>query len=190
MTDRVNLILVKNNNFKCWINSNKTIQMITNPHKLLISALLLVVANVACSDSETTSIDIDVTHNPYVNMIGTSVGESRTFSVAEIQPTSTTPIVSLGTLGFESNVEGDCSLAVSTVNDFKLLHTVTNVKLTRFRLRYKGKNLSRSQPVKTFPCNSALSSLNFMSVGIFNSNNSVVLAGVYQDVVTLTVTTQ
>lgn len=156
-----------------------------------IAPLLLLVTfgfvNVANAADDTSNIYISVGQQEYLYMLGTAVGGTNNFSVADIEPTGTAPIVSLGTLGFESNVTGDCSLTVSTAKNFLLRHTISNVKLTRFRLRYKGKNLSRSQPVKTFPCNSSLSSLNFMAVGIFNNNPE---AGVYQDTVTLTVTTQ
>ena len=156
-------------------------------HFIAPSLLLVAFFNVANAADDSSNIYISVGQQEYLYMVGTAVGGTNNFSVGDIEPTGTAPIVSLGTLVFESNVTGDCSLNVSTANDFKLRHTVSNVKLTRFRLRYKGKNLSRSQPVKTFPCNSPLSSLNFMAVGIFNSNPE---AGVFQDTVTLTVTTQ
>ena len=162
----------------------KSLFHIIAPLFLLVTFAFVNIANAA---DDTSNIYISVGQPEYLYMQGTAVGGTNNFSVADIEPTGTVPIVSLGTLGFESNVTGDCSLNISTVNDFRLRHTVSNEKLTRFRLRYKGKNLSKSQPVKTFPCNSALTSLNFMAVGIFNSNPE---AGVYQDTVTLTVTTQ
>jgi hypothetical protein len=163
---------------------------LTPIHFILLSASLLSVMALKSvyAATDTTSVSLVIGQQEYVNMIGTAQGSSHNFSVNDIEPTGAVyPIVSLGTLGFESNNTGDCTLHISTANNFKLRHTVSNVKLTRYRLKYGGKNLSKLQPTKIFSCNTALSSLNFRAAGIFNPSPE---AGVYNDVVTLTVTTQ
>ena len=93
-------------------------------------------------------------------------------------------------MGLESNSVGDCDIEFTAKNDFRLRHVDTNVRLTAFRLRWKGEVMS-GNPVRTNKfttgCNSVATNLSFQAVARFNSNPQ---AGIYQDIVTVTVTTQ
>ncbi len=139
----------------------------------------------------TSEINLNATFVDYVRFTGTAVGISKYYSVADIEPVGTNrrgPRVTLGTLGIESNSTGDCDVEFSTKNNFRLRHLVSNRRLTNYRLRYKGKNITRRRNRQmTLPCNTNATRIRFQAVGNFRNNPQ---AGVYQDIVTVTVTTQ
>jgi len=156
----------------------------------IVSLLLLIVVRAANAATDVTSMTISVGEAEYVHFIGTAPGINKTLLIEDIQPPGLQgpgPAVSIGTLGLESNVPGRCTISISTQNNFRLLHTITNVKLTRYRLKYRNKGLSRRHTQRRYSCNAALSSLDFIAEGRFNND---IKAGHYSDVVTLTVTTQ
>jgi len=160
---------------------------------LSVSFLLLSSASSLNAAQDSTDINISTSVDEYVNFIGTAAGASKYYTVDEIQPiggSSAGPKISLGTLGLESNHPGDCDIAFSAKNNFRLRHILTNQRLAHFRLLWKGEGIS-GNPVRTnkltLPCNSSLSTINFQTVAYFNPSPQ---AGVYQDIVTVTVTTQ
>ena len=154
----------------------------------LLSILLIIDLSLAATDS--SQINLAVTRVDYVKLTGTVVNASRTFSVQDIKPVGNRrrgPRVELGTLGIESNMPGNCDLEFSTQNRFKLRHIISNKRLTRYRLRYRNKRITRRRNRMTLPCNVINSPLEFQSRGRFRNN---VEPGIYRDVVTITVTTQ
>ncbi|GAA0404804.1 hypothetical protein GCM10009133_11800 [Cocleimonas flava] len=160
---------------------------------LSVSLLLLSSAFSLKAAQDSAEINISTSVDEYLNFIGSAAGASKYFTADEIQPTGSStsgPRLSLGTLGLESNHPGDCDIAFSAKNNFRLRHTVSNERLTHFRLLWKGEGMS-GNPLRTnkltLPCNSSLSTINFQAVAYFNPNPQ---AGVYQDIVTVTVTTQ
>ncbi len=158
---------------------------------LSVSFLLLSSAATLKAAQDTTEINLDVTFVEYVNFIGSAVGSSNFFTVDDIKPVGTRrrgPRVDLGRLGLESNSAGDCDIDISTANNFRLRHTVTNQRLTRYRLRWKNRNITRNRNRQfTLPCNTNATRFRFQAVGNFRNNPQ---AGIYQDIVTVTVTTQ
>ncbi len=153
---------------------------------LLLSSVLTL--NAAQDSSE---MNIEVTLVDYVNFIGSAVDASKFYTVDEIKPVGNNkrgPRVNIGKLGLESNSVGDCDVEFSTKNNFRLRHLVSNQKLTSYRLRWKGKNITRKRNrQRTLACNIKATNIKFQTVGNFRNNPQ---AGVYQDIITVTVTTQ
>jgi len=158
---------------------------------LSVSFLLLLSAFTLKAAQDTTEININATFIDYVNFIGSANGVSKFFTVDEIQPqgnSSSGPRLSLGTLGLESNSVGDCDIQFVSKNNFRLRHIVSNQLLTNYRIIWKGNNV-KNLPNRelTLPCNSTATDFVFQAVARFQAN---VQAGIYQDILTLTVTTQ
>jgi len=153
--------------------------------------LLCVFSNTAFALDKQKTLDIQVVHTEYVKLVGSVIGATRTFDVWDIEPigwNNNGQLVTLGLLGIESNVAGNCTLDFSTVNNFKLRHTVSNKRLARYILRYKGKKIRKNKPTIVLPsCNIAPKALKFRTKGNFRQNRE---AGFYSDTITITVTTE
>lgn len=137
------------------------------------------------------NIQLAVGQFSYVNLKGTVVGAFKHFTVDEIQPSGNKrrgPWLNLGTLGLQSNVSGNCNLEFTSLNNFKLRHTQTNQLLSKYRLKYKRKRITRRNNHITLRCRARKRALKFQSIG--KIQNQVIPAGVYRDVITITVTTQ
>ena len=161
---------------------------------LFASSILCASVVVAFAEVDTTQIDIKVTHVPYVKLIGTAPGSSRYYGNNDIANWIFPSIVDLGTLGLETNVGGDCDINFSTLNNFDLLHTVSNNSLTKYKIIYKSQDFSQtSNPTLILPCGSVPTTIEFSPTQIVWGNlfpTNWIEAGVYQDVVTVVVTTQ
>ena len=140
---------------------------------------------------DTTEININTTFVDYVNFIGSAAGISKFYSFDEVKPLRRNirgPIVKIGSLGLESNSVGDCDVEISTQNDFRLRHTVSNQELTEYRIKWKRNNISRTANRQlTFPCNTDANNFLFQTVGNFRSDTQ---SGIYQDIIMITVSTQ
>jgi hypothetical protein len=158
------------------------------PIKILLSSLFSFSVGVALA-ADTTTVELEVTHTPYVKLLGSVVGASKFFSVTDIKPVGGgRPKVTVGFLGLESNISGSCTVDFSTQNNFKLRHIVSNQRLTRYILKYRGQKIKKNAPTIVLPsCNLNLRPLKLKRKGPFKNNPQ---AGIYQDIVTITVTTQ
>ena len=156
---------------------------------LLLSSLLCALVSVSFAATETTNINLQVIHNEYVQLAGSAVGAERHFSVDDINPPgSFRPWLSLGKIGIASNVAGDCTINFSTLNTFEFKHTVSNKRLSQYKLFYKGKTIRNNKNMtRTLPCTSPPLELMFKSVGTFKHQ---IESGIYSDTITITVTTQ
>ena len=159
------------------------------PIKILLASLCSFSMAITFAANKTKLLKFDVTYTPYVNLLGSAVGISKFFSVEDIKPLDgSRPWVTIGSLGLESNISGSCTLDFASSNRFRLRHTISNRRLTNYILRYKGNRINRRNTTLVLPsCNEALSSLELKRRGRFRNN---VQAGIYQDIVTITVTTQ
>lgn len=161
---------------------------------LIILGLLSASNVITFAASETTDINISVTHTPYVNLIGTAPGSSRYYGNNDIANWIFPSIVDLGTLGLEANVAGNCDINFSTLNNFDLLHTVSSNSLTKYKIIYQSQDFSQtSNPTLTIPCNTLPTTIEFSPTQIVFGNLFPALlieAGVYNDVVSIVVTTQ
>jgi hypothetical protein len=158
--------------------------------KFLSLTLLLVSVVTSYATTNTTDINLSFTHTNYVNLTGTVVGASRTFSENDVKPVGNGfgPKVSLGTLGLESNMLGACTITFTTANNYRLRHIVSNKRLAAYRLFYRGTKLRKKNNHIDLPsCNLPPRKLKLSTKKNFRQN---VAAGIYRDIITITVTTQ
>lgn len=156
----------------------------------------------AFAATDETVIDLSYTYTPYVNFIGTAAGASRFYDNGELASGFNTIWVNLGTLGLESNVPGNCDLSFTTVNNFTLLSTSSNGgnlgggSIGAYSLRYRnqvfGNAANPSNLDTSLPCSSLATPIDFKLNRNFSfiGFNRAIRAGVYQDIVNITVTTQ
>jgi spore coat protein U-like protein len=155
---------------------------------ILASAVLLATSSFAIAATDTTDIEINVTKDAYVNLIGSLSGNTvLPLAEADVNNTTTT----LGTLGTESNTVGDCDIDVTSANDFRLQHdTDSSLYLhgsDRYDIDWDGTNYSYSNSTGSFSsCNNAASDFEMNTPAI----SGVVQAGTYSDTLTVTVTTE
>ena len=125
-----------------------------------------------------------------MNFTGAAPGASRFYDNADVANFIFPVQVNLGTMGLASNVSGDCDLEFSTINNFKLLHTVSNKNLSDYSILYEGEvfeETSNSQITRN--CNLAPTDLDFVLNGwTLAGFDFFIDAGIYRDVVTVTVT--
>lgn len=157
--------------------------------KVLSAAVLMASSSIALAATDSTEIEINVTKDAYVNLIGSLAGNVAT-ALAEADVDGATTVI--GTLGTESNTVGACDIAISSVNDYKLQHDVDpSLYLhgtSNFIVNYGGTAFtSGSTNAFTFAsCQNAASDLSIESPALVG----VVQAGTYSDTLTVTVTTQ
>lgn len=157
-----------------------------NLKTLALSSVFLISSSVAFAATDTTDIEINVTKDAYVNLIGTAVGSSNTFVTTDVDNAT----VSLGTLGLESNSAGDCDISVTSLNTFKLVHNVDATKdLGVFSLNYGGTSFTAGAAhgnQMSQSCNTVASTFDLVHPAL----PATVDAGTYSDIVTITVVTQ
>ncbi len=162
------------------------------PPKLLVASTLLpFLMGISYAATKSGNIQIAVGQFSYVNLKGTVVGAFKHFTVDEIKPNGNRrkgPWLKLGTLGLNSNISGNCDLEFTSLNNFKLRHTQTNKVLSKYRLKYKRKRITRNNNHISLRCKVRKRALKFQSIG--RIQNQIIPAGVYRDVITITVTTQ
>ncbi len=152
----------------------------------------IVFTNFVDADTDSTDITISHTYIPYVNFIGTAPGASRFYDNDDIVNFIFPITVNLGTMGLESNVSGDCDLDFTTANDFSLRHTLSNQNLANYEVLYEGQSFSQNNnQTLSIPCNSTPTDIDFRILGLSLAGfDFLIPSGIYQDVVTVTVTTQ
>ena len=165
---------------------------LNNPLNTAIAFLLTVSAFSTQAATDNTEITLSHTYDPYVNFTGTAPGASRFYDNGDVYNFIFPVQVNLGTMGLASNVSGDCDLNFSTQNDFKLRHTVSNDDLADYRIVYRNATYDEtSNPQLSISCNTTPTDLDFILVGWSLAGfDAFIPAGVYRDIVTVTVTTQ
>jgi len=150
---------------------------------LLSSVLLFASTSIAFAATDTTNIEINVTEDAFVNLIGTALGSSNSFTTDVIDNAT----VSLGSLGLESNSTGSCDISFSSANNYKLNHLVTAATLVDYAISYAGVvNDGTNTNIVSTSCNTVASSLDMVSPAM----PANIAAGTYSDIVTVTVVTQ
>ncbi len=165
------------------------------PLIVAVSASILCVSSaIAFAASETTEINVSVTHVPYVKLIGTAPGSSRFYGNNDIANWIFPSVVDLGTLGLETNVGGNCDINFSTLNNFDLLHTLSNNSLTKYKILYQSQEFGlATNPTLSLPCDTVPTTIEFTPTQIVWGNlfpANWIEPGVYSDTVTVVVTTQ
>ncbi len=158
--------------------------------KLLTAAVLMATSSIALAATDSTEIEINVTKDAYVNLVGSLSGNVVSpLSEAEVDGATTV----LGTLGTESNTVGGCDIDVTSINDYKLQHDVDAALFlhgaANYVVNYGGATFSSGAAgtLSQTTCNESASNLSITSPAI---PAGVVLAGTYSDTLTVTVTTQ
>ncbi len=85
-----------------------------NVKTILTLCTLLTPNAITFAASDTAEINLNLNYTPYVKLIGTAPGRTRYYSNTDIVNWVTPSVVSLGTLGLESNVGGNCDINFST----------------------------------------------------------------------------
>lgn len=158
---------------------------------VIFSISILAAAFTLNAAQDTTEIKVNTTFVDYMNFIGSAAGISKFYSFDEVKPVRNNkrgPIVRIGKLGLESNSVADCDVEISTQNNFRLLHTVSNQELTEYRIKWKRKNITQTENRQlTLPCNTDANNFLFQTVGNFRSDTQ---PGIYRDIIMITVSTQ
>ncbi|MGV6860466.1 MAG: hypothetical protein ACWA41_01775 [Putridiphycobacter sp.] len=146
-------------------------------------------SSIALAATDSTDIEINVTKDEFVNLIGSLAGNTVVpLTEAEVDNTSTV----MGTLGTESNVTGGCDIGVSSANTFKLEHTTVGGlylhSAAEYTVGWAGNTFSSTNLTGTFAsCDNAASNVTINTPAI---TALPVQAGTYSDTLTVTVTTQ
>ncbi len=154
---------------------------------LIASAVLLATASTAMAATDSTTIEINVTKDAYVNLVGSLSGNVvKPLTLPQVDNTTTT----LGTLGFESNTTGSCTVSFASAQGYKLVHTTDNsLDLGDYTVSYAGVTNSAASNGNDYvatTCNEVASDLTITNPAL----PAVVIAGTYSDTLTVTVTTQ
>ncbi len=161
------------------------------PKAFIYLSAAFISASISAATDETV-IELSHTYTPYVNFTGTAPGASRFYDNDDLVNFIFPLTVNLGTMGLESNVGGDCDLEFSTQNNFELQHTIIPTTGGDYTINYQGQSFnSSSNPILTTPCTTAPTDIDFIlnNLTIIGFDNAIP-AGVFQDIVTVVVTTQ
>ena len=164
-------------------------------HGALFASLLLAASHTAVmAATDTKSIDIEVTKDTFVELIGSAVdGNTKNITIDSIKAGNPT---NLGTVGISSNIAAgannaaDCTISFSALNNYSLNHETSGVSLSKFFLTFKNKTISDNADANkdiTVNCNLVPTVLTFTPSGAVLADGDIV-AGIYKDTVTLTVT--
>ena len=153
---------------------------------LIASAVLFATASTAMAATDSTTIEINVTKDAYVNLVGNLSGNVITpLTLAEVNNTTTT----LGTLGFESNTTGSCTVTFASAQGYKLVHaTDASLDLGAYSIEYAGvtNSAAASNDYVATTCNEVATDMTITNPAL----PAVVIAGTYSDTITVEVTTQ
>ncbi len=151
--------------------------------KTLIASAVFLVTSSAFAATDSTDIQINVTKDAFVNLVGSAVGSTNSFTTDDIDAST----VSLGTLGLESNSAGDCDMTFASANAFKLINAGSGNDLGTYSIKYAGATHTvGAANTHTQSCNTVASAFELESPAM----PATVDAGVYSDTVTVTVVTQ
>ncbi len=147
----------------------------------------------ASAATDTSEINISHTYTPFVSLTGTAPGSSRFYDNSDVIFFVFPVLTNLGTMGLQSNIEGMCDLNFTTANNFELLHTVNaNSSFGNYSIQYRNTTFDQSNnPQIQLPCTSNPTDLDFIMNGFsLNGINGFIDSGIYQDVISVVVTTQ
>jgi len=154
---------------------------------LIASAVLLATSSIAIAATDSTTIEINVTKDAYVNLVGSLSGNAvAPLALADVNDTTTT----LGTLGFESNTTGSCTVTFASANNYKLVHATDGaLNLGDYSITYAGVTNSAASAGNNYvaaTCNEAAANMTMTSPAL----PAVVIAGTYSDTITVEIATQ
>jgi len=164
------------------------------PAPLLLFLALTTTLSCAYAATESTQINLQVIHDEYVRIVGSAAGSSNSYSNNDIANWIYPNVVDLGTLGLESNMQGNCDFTMTTLNNFDLLHTVSNQSLTKYKVIYESQEFNAdNNSTLPLPCSLTPSIIQFSPTQIVTGNfspSTLIETGTYSDTITIVVTTQ
>ncbi len=155
--------------------------------KIISVAVLAAFTSVTFAATDTVDIVINVTKNEFINITG-DVGASPTVELLDTEVDGVP--ATLGSLGVESNVSGDCNINVVSDNTYELLHTVSGTALhggSPYSVSWAGATFSPSNTaaINITNCTEAIS-----DVTMINPTMVATEAGTYSDTLHITVTNE
>ncbi len=155
--------------------------------KLLSAAVLMASSSIALA--ATTTIDLQVTKDAYVNFTGTIDASATLPQAAPGVVGLPAGVTNVGNFGTETNVTGACDLTVTSANDFNLAHSVSGADLypSTYSVAWgaEGFGFGDTAAILT-SCTNAAASLDITTPVV----STVVPNGLYEDTLTITVAVQ
>ena len=153
-------------------------------HALIASSLLMASTMAFAAETDNTTIQIDVTENPFVTLSGSALTQSNSFAPADMNGAD----IAMGDLGFSSNVSGNCVVDFDSANNYELQHSATNAVLVEYQIDYSGTSITdNGANTVTRDCLTATDIP--LTMASTTALPSPVVAGTYSDTITVTVTT-
>lgn len=153
-------------------------------NSLIAAAVLLATSSVALAATDSTTVQINVTEDAFVTLVGTALNSTSTFTTAQMDGTA----LSLGTLGFDSNVTGTCVVDFDSVNNYALNHSVSGATLVDYSMTYNGTTVS-DNATNTVNQDCLTATASALSMASTTALPATIASGTYTDTVTVTVTT-
>lgn len=155
---------------------------------LIASAVLLATSTVAFAATDNGSININVTQSEFVALTGTAFDNTAaapaTFTTTQLDGSFTGAALSLGTVGLDSNLLGNCNIQFNSTNSFSFKDGTTT--LVGYGLTYDGAAVAAATNIpKT--CQFTAAALTLKASAALPVAN-LIAAGTYSDVITVTVT--
>ena len=151
---------------------------------LIASAVLLATSTIAFAATDSTTVQINVTENAFVTLIGTALNSTTALVAADMDGTAK----GLGTLGFNSNVTGTCSVDFASTNNYSLNHTVSGAFIATYGVTYNGSTVS-DNAANTVTQDCLTAGLTPLTMASITNTTLPIASGTYADTVTITVTT-
>lgn len=149
--------------------------------KLLSAAVLVASSSIAMAATDTTNIEINVTKDAYVNLIGSALTTFADNDLSEAQVDNVT--TSLGTLGAETNTVGGCTMTITSANSFRLQH---DTDLSLYLHDTATYSVNHDLTTYASDCNQVATPISATFPAL---PGGVVQAGTYSDTLTVTVVT-
>lgn len=150
---------------------------------ILASAVLLASSSFAFAANDTTDIEINVTKDAYVNLLGSVLTTAANNLLTEAQVDNVTTVI--GTLGAESNTVGGCAMTITSANAYRLQHDTNAALFLHGAATY---TVNHDTAPYSSNCNQTPSDLSISFPAIPTA--TPVQAGTYSDTLTVTIVTQ
>ncbi len=157
--------------------------------KNILVTILLSTTSIAMSATDTTVVEMNVTKDVSVELIGTlSNSQTVNFSTDDI----IAHITNIGTLGAKTNAPGGCHVAISSSHDFKLTHDTDPSLFLNYTVLWNGSTLNAASGNYEVPITYCSNPANLTS-GFFIHSPFVagpITAGIYSDTLNIILTAQ
>jgi hypothetical protein len=155
---------------------------------LVASAILLATSTATFAATDSGTININVTQSEFVALTGTAFDNTAaapaTFTTTALDASFGGAGLSLGTVGLNSNLLGNCNIQFSSTNSFSLKDGTTT--LVGYGLTYDSTAVVAATDI-TKSCQFTAAALTLNSSAALPAANTIA-AGTYSDVISVIVT--